>query len=329
LRGGEYLLQQDSKLNFPKSPAALDVRQDALKIADALRESLHLAKSSRHAVKLLGDCSELFAEPRLESLLQLFVNGDADLFQRLLVVLTHGIEALTGVRLKLVQRFRQFTPQVIESFCQCLPETLGSLCLLLRDGRRQIAQGSLLGFHPSDESLSKLALRRFDALKAIVLGFASLSLALGQCTLKCIEALILFLSGRLRRFGDSPEYLAKPGAELVFQSFPQGSDLLQTLGGLLALPLLKPGPKSLVVLAGLPLGFLDFLRQEPPIPAEQEHEEADQLEDEDRDKKSQKDWIWHWRNSAPHGEGIENHDQPCPPGEGQTAGCRILGSQAS
>ena len=129
LLGREHLLQQRAQLRLAEHAARLDVGQQVLQIADALRQRLHLAQPLVHLLQPVGHLLERFAQARLQGGLQFFIHrlahlvelggvGGLQLGELLLQRAAHlGDAARVGFTqgLELLrQRFRQRAAQVRE-----------------------------------------------------------------------------------------------------------------------------------------------------------------------------------------------------------------------
>ena len=91
---GEDFGEQRRELDLAPHAARLDVGKDALQVADADRQRLHLAQATMHLLQPVRDDLERFAQTLLERGLQLFVDRRAHLLQLGGVVGAQGIEAL-------------------------------------------------------------------------------------------------------------------------------------------------------------------------------------------------------------------------------------------
>ena len=93
LRGREDLLEQRAELDFGPRSARLHVRQDALEVADAGCEVLHLAEPTLDRFEPLAHELEGLAQSLFERVVQLLVDGLAHLLELLLVAVLELLDA--------------------------------------------------------------------------------------------------------------------------------------------------------------------------------------------------------------------------------------------
>ena len=81
LAGGEHLLEEHAELDFGEAAAGFDVGEDAGEVVDAFGEPGHLAEAGVDLGELIGDLAEGLGEAGVEGGVELFVDGDAHLFE--------------------------------------------------------------------------------------------------------------------------------------------------------------------------------------------------------------------------------------------------------
>ena len=90
----QHFGEQRGELDLAPGAARLDVGQNALQVADADRQRLHLAQPFVHLLEAIGHLLERCPEPLIERRLQFFVDGGAYLFQFLRILAAHDVEPL-------------------------------------------------------------------------------------------------------------------------------------------------------------------------------------------------------------------------------------------
>ena len=89
----QIIVQQHAELDFRPCAPRLDVGEDALEIADACCQLLHLAKPFMHMLELFADRVEGFSQPFFQRRLQFLVDGLHHLFELFAIVLAQHLKA--------------------------------------------------------------------------------------------------------------------------------------------------------------------------------------------------------------------------------------------
>ena len=128
--GNQDLRQQRSELHLAPGAAPLHVAENALEIAHADGERLHLAQSLVHLVQPVGHLLERLAEPFVERGLQLLVDGRPHLVQLLRILGAQDVEPLLDRRTHRLEALLVRSRELGEPVAQLRARSLGGGRLL-------------------------------------------------------------------------------------------------------------------------------------------------------------------------------------------------------